>query len=151
MSLNLRPPVLDDLGLAAALRWHVDRFTRHRGMAIHLALGAVPKLPPEIEITCFRVAQEALTNVLRHANAANVWVELAMIDGLRLRLTVRDDGTGFDVLAARGRAARGMSLGLLGMEERAELIEGHLSITSSPGHGTEVRLEVPPRGAREGS
>ncbi|MGE3401875.1 MAG: GAF domain-containing protein [Vicinamibacterales bacterium] len=143
LSLQLRPSVLDDLGLAAALRWHVDRFTRRDGLSTHLAITPVSKLAPEIEITCFRVAQEALTNVSRHSGAANVWVELSIADGDRLRLAVRDDGAGFDVLAARGRAARGLSLGLLGMEERAELIDGILSITSAAGQGTEVRIEVP--------
>jgi signal transduction histidine kinase len=101
-----------------------------------------PRLPPDLETTCFRVVQEALTNVLRHARARRVEVELRQGPG-ELRLAVRDDGVGFDVRAARRRAARGASLGLLGIYERVQLVGGQIDIASGPGRGTEIRARFP--------
>jgi signal transduction histidine kinase len=95
-----------------------------------------------IETECFRVAQEALTNVVRHAQAKAVTVELRQEDG-QLHLRVRDDGIGFEVAAVREQAMRGASLGLLSMEERALLAGGGLELTSSPGQGTEVHAWFP--------
>ena len=138
LALDLRPSVLDDLGLAAALRWYVDRFGRKALVETHLSIDAVTKLDPVIEITCFRLAQEALTNVVRHAQAKHVWFHLHILDD-RLELNVRDDGIGFDAVAARARALGGASLGLLGMEERVSLVGGRFEVVSAPGNGTEVR------------
>jgi PAS domain S-box-containing protein len=138
LALDLRPSVLDDLGLPAALRWYVDRFARSAGLDIAVSIDAVPCLEPGIETACFRVAQEALTNVARHARAARVWLDLHLLsDGLELR--VRDDGAGFDPTRARERAAGGASVGLLGMHERVSLAGGELEVLSGPGRGTEVR------------
>jgi len=142
LALDLRPSVLDDFGLPAALRWYVDRLARAAGVEAHLAVEDVPRLEPELETACFRVAQEALTNVARHAHARNVWL------GLRhhragLELSVRDDGTGFDVRAARDRAGAGASMGLLGMEERVSLLGGDLEILCPPHGGTELRARFP--------
>ena len=95
-----------------------------------------------IETECFRVAQEALTNVVRHAQAKTVTVELRKEAG-QLHLRVRDDGIGFDVAAVREKAVRGASLGLLSMEERAALAGGGLEFKSAPGHGTEVHAWFP--------
>ena len=100
------------------------------------------RLDPVIETECFRVAQEALTNVVRHAQAKTVTVELRQEDG-QLHLRVRDDGIGFDVAAVREKAVRGASLGLLSMEERAALAGGGLEFTSIPGQGTEVHAWFP--------
>jgi signal transduction histidine kinase len=142
LALDLRPSGLDDLGLAAALRWHVDRFARQASLETHLSIDTVETLEPELQTTCFRLAQEALTNVARHARATWVWVDLHM-RGEKLELTVRDNGIGFDVRAARERAIAGVSLGLLGMEERVSLVGGEIEILSTPENGTQVRVRLP--------
>jgi two-component system sensor histidine kinase UhpB len=136
LSLNLRPSQLDDLGLAAALRSHLDRQCRVAGLAAHFDAEDAPNdIDPDTETACFRVAQEAITNVLRHARAHNLWVRLyKAID--RLALSVRDDGGGFDLDAVRSRAASGASLGLVSMEERIALAAGSLELRSAPGQGT---------------
>jgi signal transduction histidine kinase len=97
-----------------------------------------------IETECFRVAQEALTNVVRHSQARNVKLKLSHRNG-RLHLSIRDDGVGFDVAALRQEAVRGASLGLLSMEERTALAGGGLEFNSAPGGGTEVRAWFPLR------
>src|SRR5690242_7907219 len=136
LSLSLRPPQLDDLGLAAALRSHLDRQARVAGLASHFDAAEAPhELSPETETACFRVAQEAITNVLRHAQARNLWVRLYDEAG-RLALSVRDDGAGFDVRSVRG-------LGLAGMEERTALVGGSLELRAAPGKGTVVVATFP--------
>ena len=100
------------------------------------------RLDPIIETECFRIAQEALTNVVRHAQAHTVTVELREKEG-RLHLRVRDDGVGFEVAPVREQAVRGASLGLLSMEERAALAGGGLEFKSNPGQGTEVHAWFP--------
>ncbi len=147
LALDLRPSVLDDVGLAAALRWYVDRFARQGTLAVHLSIdAAVSRLEPALETGCFRLAQEALTNIARHAQARHVWFDLHLF-GDALELTVRDDGVGFDVAKARARAIHGGSMGLLGMEERVSLMGGELEIVSMPTMGTTVRARfaVTPR------
>ena len=126
----------------AALRWHVDQFARRTGIPTHLVIAPVPKLSPVLEITCFRIAQEVLTNVTRHAQAGNVWFSLQYGER-NLSLTVRDDGVGFDVAAARARAISGTSMGLLGIKERAASIGGTLLLTSAVGRGSEVSVTLP--------
>jgi signal transduction histidine kinase/DNA-binding response OmpR family regulator len=143
LSLDLRPSMLDDLGLVPALRWYLSRQAERAGFQAQLfAEPLEPRLPAELETTCYRIAQETLTNIVRHASARQVVVELRQSDG-ELRLTIRDDGAGFDVRAARARAARGASLGLLGMQERALLVGGEVTIESAPGQGAEVRARFP--------
>jgi two-component system sensor histidine kinase UhpB len=131
--------VLDDLGLPAALRWYVDRFARTAHVEAHLTIDAVPHLAAELETVCFRVAQEALTNVARHAHARHVWVDLHLLPG-GLELDVRDDGQGFNTTTARGHALGGASVGLLGMQERVALVGGEFELRSAPGDGTRVRV-----------
>jgi PAS domain S-box-containing protein len=143
LALNLRPAILDDLGLAAALRWYVGREMARAGLEAALDLGLVEgRLPPTLETTCFRVVQEALNNVVRHAGARRVEVALRTADG-GLELSVSDDGKGFDPQAARKRAAGGASLGLLTMEERVWLAGGKLSIESTSLAGTRLRARFP--------
>ena len=143
LSVELRPSLLDDLGLIPALRWHLDRYAQRTGLDTHFAVDPAMERPPsEIETVCFRVTQEALTNVMRHAQAKQVWVDLRQA-GDEWHLTIRDDGTGFDARAARARAARGGSFGLLGMEERVLLIGGKIEIDSGPGEGTEIKVSFP--------
>jgi signal transduction histidine kinase len=148
ISLNLRPSMLDDLGLEPALRWYTDRQAALAGLRVEFHADRLEKrLAPAIETECFRVGQEAMTNVVRHAQAKTVMVELCQEDG-QIHLRVRDDGIGFDVAALREKAVSGASLGLLSMEERAGLAGGGLVFTSSPGQGTEVHAWFPLKLAR---
>lgn len=143
LSVELRPSMLDDLGLAAALRWYLDRQAQRAGITLQFTVDMLQvRINPTIETACFRLAQEALTNVLRHANAHHVQVLLQQSE-TELELRILDDGQGFDVEAARTRAARGDSFGLLGMEERALLAGGGLEIISTPGQGTTVIARFP--------
>ena len=141
--LDLRPPMLDDLGLVAALRWYVRQLGQRAGLRVEFAAEFAER-PVESawETACFRVAQEALTNVVRHARAKNVFVQLRR-QGKEVRLLVRDDGTGFDAAAAKEEARHGASLGLLGMEERIRLAGGRCAIESSRGRGTEIHAIFP--------
>jgi signal transduction histidine kinase len=142
ISLDLRPPLLDDLGLVPALRWYLDQQAQRAGLRIEFfADPALERMSPEIETACFRVAQEALTNVVRHARAQTVSVELHRTPEA-LHLVVRDDGIGFDVMRAE---QQGVSLGLLGMRERVTLLGGEMDCQSAPGRGTEIHAFFPVR------
>src|SRR5262249_8826985 len=143
LSLDLRPSMLDDLGLAPALRWYLNRQAERAGFVVRfVAEPSEMRYPSEIETTCFRIAQESVTNIVRHAQAQLVLVKLEQ-SATELCLLIRDDGVGFDVGAARTRARRGASLGLLGMQERALLIGGQITIESGLGRGTEVCARFP--------
>jgi signal transduction histidine kinase len=143
LALDLRPSMLDDLGLVATLRWYADRRAHQAGFTLHFAAASSgTRLPPDLETVCYRVAQEALTNVARHAKARRVWVEFHQ-DEQEVRLQVRDDGVGFDRAAVRRRAEQGASLGLAGMQERVELMGGLIHVESSPGRGTTIRVRFP--------
>jgi two-component system sensor histidine kinase UhpB len=143
LSLSLRPLQLDDLGLAAALRSHLDRQAALGHLKPHFEIPEAPaKLRPDLETTCFRVAQEAINNIVRHARARNVWLRL-FAAGDRLSLSVRDDGAGFDVEGARRAAAAGASLGMASMEERVALAGGEFQVHSAPGQGTVVVASFP--------
>ena len=145
MSLNLRPPALDELGLAAALQWALDRQEGVSAWKIEFAADPLPqRLAQETETACFRVAQEALTNAARHARARKVAVRLRIVGG-NLELDVEDDGCGFDQEAVRHRPANRSSLGLISMKERAALAGGRLEIESVHGRGTKVRAVFPLR------
>src|SRR5262249_23500398 len=143
MSLELRPPLLDDLGLVPALKWHIDRVAQRSDLRIHLEMEGFPPRPPaELETVCYRVVQEALTNIVRHARATEVRVAVRQVPG-EVRLSITDDGAGFDVAAARARVEAGGSLGLLSMEERAVLVGGQLEVESAPGHGCRISARLP--------
>ena len=143
LSLGLRPALLDDLGLAAALRWFVDRQARRVGWVGSVAVeGLDQRIPAAIEIACFRVVQEAVTNVARHAGADRVAVSVRLVDE-EIEIVVRDDGKGMDVTNARKGALGGAGLGLLGMEERVSSLGGRLDVTSADGVGTVVRAFIP--------
>jgi len=135
----LRPPQLDALGLEAALRDHASQLFRSTAEAIVLELDIqpLPQRPaPEHEQVCFRIAQESLTNALRHANAGHIRVQLGDHDGECFRLTVADDGSGFDPSKVQG-------LGLIIMRERAQSVDGQFAIDTVSGHGTRIRLLLP--------
>jgi PAS domain S-box-containing protein len=147
LSFDLRPLMLDELGLVPTLDWYVKRQAQRAGFTGHFAADALePRPHPTIETVCFRIVQEALTNVARHARAQHVWVEARQHDG-SLSLSIRDDGVGFDVPATLERARQGASLGLLSMEERLRLVGGQMEIVTEPGHGTEIRARFPLREA----
>ncbi len=149
LSLHLRPPMLDDLGLGPSVRWLVDQqgaLTQTR-IRFHDALQR-KRFDPAIETACFRIAQEALTNIVRHAHAANAVAHVEERDG-GIVLTVSDDGRGFDVPHVLERAAHGASFGLLSMRERASLAGGTITWKSEPGTRTEVRAWLPCRYTEE--
>ena len=138
LSLRLRPTMLDDLGLLPALLWLVERYTAQTGVRVSFERGPLPgRLPAAVETAAYRVVQEALTNVARHAGVREAVVRL-WADGEWLGLQVEDRGVGFDP-----RAVAGPSAGLSGMRERAQLLGGHLEVESAPGQGTRVTAELP--------
>jgi signal transduction histidine kinase len=150
LSLELRPIVLDELGLALALEWYCQRQVPKLGLQAHYTRDpALPRPSSAVETACFRVVQEAITNVVRHAQVQEVWVDLHCKDGI-LHLTIRDQGVGFDVRAIHQRVAKSVGVGLGGMAERLQLIGGRLDIRSAPGQGTEIHawvaLPPPPTG-----
>jgi signal transduction histidine kinase len=136
MALLLRPSMLDDLGLLPALQWQAREISKRTGMAVTVDAESVADDLPEEHKTCiYRVVQEALHNCTRHAFARNVRIQVVQ-ESLRIRLTVIDDGQGFDSTHARG-------LGLLGMEERVTHLGGRFHLHSEPGRGTRLRIDIP--------
>ena len=143
LSLDLRPPLLDEMGLMPALGGYLETLAARTGVQIEVrGEGGVGRLPPEVEIVAFRLVQEAVTNVLRHASATRAVVTVERRGG-RLEIAVKDDGKGFDVAASMGGTVTGKSIGLLGMQERVMMLSGELSIVSTPGSGTLVRASLP--------
>jgi PAS domain S-box-containing protein len=145
IALNLRPSLLDDFGLEAALEWYLERMARGTSYIIKFKSNMSEiRLPPAIETTCFRVVQGAMTNILRHSRATRVDVSLYWSPKAKtVKLSVRDNGIGFDVTAALERARHGESLGLLGMQERVQLVGGQIELVSAPGRGTKVLVSIP--------
>lgn len=140
-ALELRPVMLDDLGLAPALQWYVQQTSKAIGIPVELQVSGVKRrFPPGTEVTIYRVVQEALTNATKHAQASRVTISLEH-DGDTLRATVSDDGQGFDQ-AKVGRGTQS-GLGLFSMKERVALLGGTLAIESQPGKGTRVTAELP--------
>jgi signal transduction histidine kinase len=143
LSLNLRPILLDDLGLAPALRWLVSRQAERAGFGAKFSADFMEeRFAADIETTCFRAVQEAITNIVRYAQAQRVTVEL-LKRGAELCVSISDDGVGFDVAAALQRAAHGHSMGLLSMQERVLLLGGQMRIESAPGHGATIHVCLP--------
>ncbi len=138
LAVELRPAVLDDFGLVPALERLTDAFAEQSGVRVdfHSALGEL-RLPSEVETTLYRVVQESLTNIVKHANAHNVSVSIAR-RGPTVAAVIEDDGAGFDQ-----RAVREEGVGLLGMRERLSFVDGRLEIESRPGAGTTIVGEVP--------
>jgi PAS domain S-box-containing protein len=140
LTLDLRPPMLDDLGLGAALAWHINRFSAQTGMQVHLGHQGIDQpLSQPVATAAYRIVQEALTNVARHAGARSVHVQVGVEQGI-LSIRIIDDGRGFDVRAA---LAGGASSGLAGMRERAEFLDGSFRVDSVPGCGTQVCASIP--------
>lgn len=143
LSLELRPSALDDLGLVPALRMYVKRLEKEAGMAIDFVADSLyHRFPPDIENACFRVAQEALTNIIKHSKAQNAVIELRQMES-KLQLTILDDGIGFDAQSALEQAKMGRSFGLLGIHERIFLAGGKIKIESTPKKGTKIQAYFP--------
>ncbi len=138
LSRLLRPPILDDLGLEPALRWLARSLGEAAGMAITVEIEPIPALDEELQTLLFRIAQEALNNVVKHAGARSVLVHLVERSG-RMQLQIVDDGCGFDPVQAQ--AAGGTGLG--GIRERLQLFNGQFELRSASGHGTRLRAVVP--------
>ncbi len=142
----LRPVALAEMGLDAALRWYAEDLLERSDVEVHVAAEATNmKVPDHVELALYRIGQEALNNVARHAASANVWIEIAYPEA-RVSLTVRDDGVGFDPENLPGDGRRVGGVGLAGMRERAALVDGVLAVDSAPGTGTTVRVEAPVAG-----
>lgn len=142
LSIDLRPLILDDLGLQAALRWYVSRKAQLAGFAVHFESNLISKLPTELETACFRIAQEAVTNSMRHAKAKKLHVSLTGYED-SVELLIKDDGIGFRLESAKEKALLGQGFGLLGIRERVKLLNGDVEIESFPSCGTQVFVRLP--------
>jgi len=140
LSHELRPPILDRLGLMPALEFLADGFRKRAGLDVSVQGVAEERYPPLVETALYRVVQEALNNVTRHAHAQHASISL-WLERRTLCCTIRDDGRGFDpaAMAAQG----GQGLGLTGIQERVATLHGSFTLDSAPGAGTELRISVP--------
>jgi PAS domain S-box-containing protein len=139
IAYQLHPSVLDDLGLVASLRALCKEFSEREGIAAEFDSGVPPgSIPREVVSCVYRIAQESLQNIAKHSNAKHVSVALSLRKG-EMFLSVEDDGIGFDVESVKDRGG----LGLVGMEERARLVDGTLSVDAQPGHGARISLTIP--------
>jgi signal transduction histidine kinase len=143
MMSDLRPSILDDMGLESAVGWYTETHLERQGITVVLDLQRekVP-LSPNVEISAFRVCQEAITNVIKHANAKRVHISLDYNNG-SLNGTIQDDGSGFELSTTQPGADGGWAVGILGMTERVNLLGGSLTIESNPDSGTAVKFEIP--------
>lgn len=143
IAMHLRPDVLDRLGLVEGIRWQAKEVSRRAGIKLQFQGSQIPSsVGKQVSIGLFRIAQEAFTNVARHANASELHVQLTANDG-GIVLRIEDNGKGFDESIHRSK-----SFGLLGMEERARIMSGTLTVQGSPGKGTIIQVEIPQRGLR---
>ena len=143
LSLDLRPSMLDDLGLVPTLRWYIKRYASRVDIkAEFTANGLDVRFAPEVETTLYRVVQEALTNVARHAQATAVRLSLSQHEG-RVYAVIEDDGAGFDVESVLNQNAPERGAGLLGIRERVALLDGDFEIDSRPGEGTRLSISIP--------
>lgn len=141
--LDLRPIALDDLGLVAAIRAEAEEHLGPHGVVVRVKVsGTRRRLSPELELTLFRIAQEALNNIAKHANARRADIAFDFAE-TRVRLTIADDGQGFDAQSVSDPEDKTRGLGLLGMSERAQLVGGELELESRAGHGTRIVLTMP--------
>jgi signal transduction histidine kinase len=149
MSVDLRPPLLDEVGLVPALRAYLEAQSALTGVTMELEEGTEKtplhlehRLPPDLEIACFRVVQESITNALRHASARRVNVHIVRRPGF-IWLSVQDDGRGFDVAGTLDAAAADGHMGVIGMRERVRARGGTFHVASRPGTGTTVTIDLP--------
>jgi len=142
MLFELRPALLDELGLMPALRWYVAQMSDLWSIPIDFEGAKLGRLPDHIELAAFRIVQEAVGNCARHARPSRVSVRVKLVDDV-LHLEIEDDGIGFDALEVAARARTGEAVGLEGMRERAEIVRGTFRVDSVPGRGTRVAAELP--------
>ncbi len=144
MIQDLRPAILDDLGLEAAIRWLLDKHLWVKGITYFLNImgDSDRRFDPHLEATLFRIIQEAIVNIARHSEAENV-VVIMKIGANEINLDIEDDGKGFDIRSALKRTEDGRGLGLMGMKERVYLRDGKVLICSQPGSGTRISLWIP--------
>lgn len=146
---GLRPTILDDLGLVPAIRWYARTNLEEVGIMVELHTnGEVEPLSPQLKSTLFRIAQEAINNIVKHSKAKQVEIKLSQCEK-NIQLEVQDDGEGFDLTIVRQEALRLQHLGLLGIQERAELAGGEVQLSSVPGSGTHILVKVPFSGTGE--
>lgn len=138
MSHDLRPTVLDNLGLLPALEFLAERVAKRNGLNVSVSGGAGERLPTTVETALYRIVQEALNNAVKHAKASTIKIELQRTP-LKVACSVRDNGLGFDV----HRQSGGQGLGLLGIRERLNVLGGSLHLTAEPRHGTTLVAEIP--------
>jgi signal transduction histidine kinase len=141
LSHELRPTILDDLGLVPAVGFLADRVSRRSSLAVQVKANLDGRLVPVVEIALYRIIQEALNNAIRHSQAKSVWIQLDEDPG-RIVCSIRDDGIGFRPAAGFSETGK-KGLGLIGIQERLSAIGGTLQITSEPGRGTELLIVVP--------
>lgn len=139
ISLELRPPMLDDLGLVPALLWHTNRYQEQTGITLTFKHSGVEgvRFPSQVETTAYRIVQESLTNIARHAHAANVWLEVELRNN-QIEIRIIDDGQGF-----QPETAFAQNRGLSGMRERARLMGGSFEVESVPGQGAQLLVQLP--------
>jgi PAS domain S-box-containing protein len=138
---KLRPPVLDDYGLTSALRWHCDKFAKRSGIAVELAIdGRFPRMTADRELALFRIAQEALNNVSKHADARTAVISLRQ-NGDTISMSIKDDGIGFALQPVFPRREES-GWGLVIMRERTEAVDGRFLLESAPGKGTSITVEL---------
>ena len=140
---DLRPPQLDDLGLVAALEWYIQAFEKRSSIQTDFVVkGKQVRLPSEYETVLFRITQEALTNIAKHANASHTIVKLEMYPR-EIQLTIKDDGIGFDPEKILNEEGERTGWGLLGIQERTLLLGGQYKIDAAPGRGMQIRINIP--------
>jgi two-component system sensor histidine kinase UhpB len=143
VSSDLRPPMLDDHGLPTTLKWYAQEFSRRTG--VRVSVHVEPEygtVRPEIQLALFRIAQEALNNVAKHARATQVEIKLKC-PASECVMAISDNGVGFDAMQVEGSRRAGSGLGMVTMQERAEAIGGHFDVGSLPDEGTRVLVRVP--------
>ena len=150
LSMDLRPTMLDDLGLVPTLRWYIQNFSNRMNIRTHFeAIGFDAKLPAQIETAFYRIIQEALSNVAKHSGADHIEISLEN-KNLTLYASIIDNGKGFDLEKVLHPESPERGFGIIGMQERVSLLGGHIDIQSKPGLGTHIHIEVPcPKTERE--
>jgi len=148
--MDLRPTMLDDMGLIPTLRWYTQNFSHRQNIYSHFqAIGFGEKLPPEIETAFYRIIQEALNNIGKHAEADHVEIALERKDSI-ISASITDNGKGFDLNKVLHPESPERGFGIIGMQERVSFLGGQIDIQSRPGFGTRIHIEVPYQNGRGG-
>jgi len=149
--MDLRPTMLDDLGLIPTLRWYVQNFSNRSNIHSHFqAIGFDEKLPPQIETAFYRIVQEALNNISKHAEASQVEISLEQRDSA-IYVSIMDNGRGFDLDKVLHPESPERGFGIIGIQERVSLLGGKIDIQSSPGFGTQISIEIPYQKGSDGN